>query len=36
MRDVMPDIDHWYNEGREIVVVTIIETWGVCTLRGWG
>jgi len=28
MRDVMPDIDRWLQEGEQIALATVVQTWG--------
>ncbi len=28
MRDVLPDIERWQGEGRQVAIATVVETWG--------
>src|SRR5262245_48872615 len=28
VRDILPDIERWQNEGRPIAIATVVETWG--------
>jgi xanthine dehydrogenase accessory factor len=28
MRDILPDLEHWFDDGKSIALATVIETWG--------